>query len=234
MIWVPYIIFQNTDDDEAVKVDAMTEDGNIRTKVSVKREQNFIRSGLDVADEVESIFKETYNSDNRFYLQIEIFRGDENLITMSQTHSKKFHCIYLLQYYPFDTQICKVDLQVEEFDKRNVELIPDNMDLLTDTELTQYYIKAWSLDYNDPSILYFILKKNLISILELPTNGLKMEIVFKRRLTNEILTTYLPSFLLLLMSYATTFFKPIYFEASVTVNLSILLVTTTLFIRQIT
>ena len=234
MIWVPYIIFQNTDDDEAVKVDAMTEDGNIRTKVSVKREQNFIRSGLDVADEVESFFKETYNSDNNFYLQIEIFRGDENLITMSQTHSKKFHCIYLLQYYPFDTQICKVDLQVEEFDKRNVELIPDNMDLLTDTELTQYYIKAWSLDYNDPSILYFILKKKLISILELPTNGLKMEIVFKRRLTNEILTTYLPSFLLLLMSYATTFFKPIYFEASVTVNLSILLVTTTLFIRQIT
>ena len=60
-----------------------------------------------------------------------------------------------------------------------------------------------------------------------------MEIVFKRRLTNELLTTYLPSFLLLLMSYATTFFKPFYFEAAVTVNLSILLVTTTLFIRWI-
>ena len=58
-----------------------------------------------------------------------------------------------------------------------------------------------------------------------------MEIVFKRRLTNELLTTYLPSLLLLLMSYATTFFKPFYFEAAVTVNLSILLVTTTLFIR---
>ena len=162
MIWVPYIIFQNTDDDEAVKVDAMTEDGNIRTKVSVKREQNFIRSGLDVADEVESISKRyIIVSDNKFSQQIEIFRGDENLITMSQTHSKKFHCIYLLQYYPFDTQICKVDLQVEEFDKRNVELIPDNMDLLTDTELTQYYIKTWSLDYNDPSILYLFCKKNL-------------------------------------------------------------------------
>ena len=58
-----------------------------------------------------------------------------------------------------------------------------------------------------------------------------MEIVFKRRLTNELLTTYLPSFLLLLLSYATTFFKPIYFEAAVTVNLSILLVITTLFVR---
>ena len=58
-----------------------------------------------------------------------------------------------------------------------------------------------------------------------------MEIVFKRRLMNELLTTYLPSFLLILMCYATTFFKPFYFEAAVTVNLSILLVTTTLFIR---
>ena len=60
-----------------------------------------------------------------------------------------------------------------------------------------------------------------------------MEIVFKRRLTNELLTTYLPSLLLVLMCYATSFFNPIYFEAAVTVNLSILLVTTTLFIRSL-
>ena len=58
-----------------------------------------------------------------------------------------------------------------------------------------------------------------------------MEIVFKRRLVNELLTTYLPSFLLLLISYATTFFKPFYFEAAVTVNLTVMLVTTTLFVR---
>ena len=55
MIWIPYIIFQNTDDDEAVKVDAQTEDGTMRTKVSVKRENNFTRSGPEIADEV--IFK---------------------------------------------------------------------------------------------------------------------------------------------------------------------------------
>ena len=28
---------------------------------------------------------------------------------MNQTHDKKFHCTYLLHYYPFDTQICRVD-----------------------------------------------------------------------------------------------------------------------------
>ena len=85
----------------------------------------------------------------RLFPKIEIFKGKENIVTMSQTHSKKFHCTYLLHYYPFDTQICKVDLQVEEFVKSNVELLPDNMELLTDTELTQYYLQSWTLDFND-------------------------------------------------------------------------------------
>ena len=40
-----------------------------------------------------------------FELQIEIFKGEENIITMTQIHSKKFHCTYLIHYYPFDTQV---------------------------------------------------------------------------------------------------------------------------------
>ena len=106
--------------------------------------------------------------------------------------------------------------------------------MLSPIELTQYFIKvstyfetfcfisinifyqSWTLDYIDP---------------DLQSSGLKMEIVFKRRITNELLTTYLPSSLLLLISYATTFFKSFYFEAQVTVNLSVMLVTTNLFIR---
>ena len=61
--------------------------------------------------------------------------------------------------------------------------------------------------------------------------GLKMEITFKRRITNELLTTYLPTFFLLGISYSTTHFKPFYFEAAVTVNLTVMLVSTTLFVR---
>ena len=58
-----------------------------------------------------------------------------------------------------------------------------------------------------------------------------MEIIFKRRLTNEMLTTYLPTVLLLFITYATTWFKSFYFEAALTVNLTVMLVMTTLFIR---
>ena len=69
-------------------------------------------------------------------------------------------------------------------------------------------------------------------ILETNVNdGVKMEITFKRRLTNEIMTTFIPSFFLILISYATLYFKSFYFEAVVTINLSVLLVATNLFIR---
>ena len=60
--------------------------------------------------------------------------------------------------------------------------------------------------------------------------GLKIELVFKRRIVNDILTTFLPTFLILAIVYATNFFKPFFFEAVVTVNLTALLVLTTLFI----
>ena len=47
-----------------------------------------------------------------------------------------------------DAQVCRVELQLKQFDQDNVELVPASMLLLTDTELTQYYIQTWSLDYN--------------------------------------------------------------------------------------
>ena len=138
--------------------------------MSVTKQGPFTRSGPETADEVTiDNFWQTFHIN--IYSQIEIFRGEENMITLNQTHSKTFHCTYLLHYYPFDTQVCvdllllfwqhqiclllqvcRVDLQLQKFAQDNVELVPDTIELLTDTELTQYYIQAWSLDYNDPGI----------------------------------------------------------------------------------
>merc|ERR1719192_206904 len=46
---------------------------------------------------------------------------------------------------------------------------------------------------------------------------------------SEMLTTYLPSILLMIITFATTFFKPFFFEAALTVNLTNMLVMTTIF-----
>ena len=47
---------------------------------------------------------------------------------------------------------------------------------------------------------------------------------------NAIMTIYVPTFLIMIIVYSTNFFKQFFFEAIVTVNLTSLLVLTTLFI----
>ena len=62
--------------------------------------------------------------------------------------------------------------------------------------------------------------------------GLRMLIVLKRKIMSEIMTTFFPSILLTLITFATTLFKEIYFEASLSVNLTTMLVMTTIFISK--
>ena len=122
-------------------------------------------------------------------------------------------------------------LKLDQFDQETVEMIPDVIDLQSSTELTQYFIKTWSLTYTNQGNSNGEHSKINIDVVDDVKDGIKMEIVFKRRLTNELLTTYLPTFLLLGITYATTIFKPFFFEAAQTVNLTAMLVITTLFIR---
>ena len=49
---------------------------------------------------------------------------------------------------------------------------------------------------------------------------------------SEMMTTYFPSLLLMMITYATTFFKPFFFEAALSVNLTTMLVMTTIFISK--
>ena len=80
-LWIPYIIFKNTDNNEAVELDG------VRSRVFIIRESEFERSGMEISEEIE------------------IFSGASNKLTIGQTYSKKFHCTYLLHYFPFDTQV---------------------------------------------------------------------------------------------------------------------------------
>ena len=50
--------------------------------------------------------------------------------------------------------------------------------------------------------------------------------------TSELMTTYFPTILMTLTTFATTFFKPFFFEAALSVNLTTMLVMTTIFISK--
>jgi len=147
--------------------------------------------------------------------EINVFSGLENRLTFQRVYNKKFKCVYQLQMYPFDTQTCTVQMAIRELEVSGVEILPGNLDMKGDTVLTQYLITKWRLEYRNESD---------------PKQGLNTVIVLQRRIMNELLTTFLPTLLILCIVYITNYFKAFFFEAVVTVNLTALLVLTTLFI----
>ena len=95
-----------------------------------------------------------------------------------------------------------------------VMLQPKDLRMEETLDMTLFVIRNWTLEYRNTSSLQ---------------KGVKMTIVLKRKIMNEMMTTYLPSVLLILITYATTFFKPYFFEAALSVNLTTMLVMTTIF-----
>ena len=81
-LWLPYVIYANTDMKEAVQIA-----NGLKTTIVVTREGNFTRSDMNYIDEFES------------------FKGKDNKLVMSQTYTKSFQCPYNLQKYPFDIQV---------------------------------------------------------------------------------------------------------------------------------
>ena len=102
-------------------------------------------------------------------------------------------------------------MTTDMLDLETVKLVANQMMMKEDNDLTLFVVKDWSLTTSEE------------------TGGVKMTIVLKRKIMNEMMTTYLPTVLLMCVTYATAFFKPYYFEAALSVNLTTMLVITTIF-----
>ena len=111
-------------------------------------------------------------------------------------------------------QECMIAMAVGKNVKKTVHLVPGEIFMKQKLKMTMFEITFWNLDYNDNH------------------DGLRVLIVIKRNFISEIMITYFPSFLLLAITFATTFFKSIFFEAALSVNLTTMLVMTTIFISK--
>ena len=102
-------------------------------------------------------------------------------------------------------------------DMTTVTLIPNQLIMTQGEDMPIFQITDWNLGTKS-------FKKG--------KNGLRMVVVMKRKITSEMMTTYFPSLLLTAITFATTFFKPFFFEAALSVNLTTMLVMTTIFISK--
>ena len=178
-IWLPQIMFHNT------------EEGQI-TINDDKASATINRTGQGTG------------SDTSISEDIDIYRGSENSITLSRLYNIDFFCDYDMRWYPFDAQTCFMVTKLGGGSEELLSLTPGLLKYLGPEELTQYYVKKYSIGET-----------------RLETaKGLSISITFGRRLLGTLLTIYLPTILLNMIGHATNFFKPFFFEAVVTVNLT--------------
>ena len=107
-----------------------------------------------------------------------------------------------------------------------VTLIPHEMNMVLSmnssnqepVELPLYNIVGWELTQRNR---------------DCPEQGIRMVVVLRRKPWREVFTTYLPTILLMMTTYVTTFFKPEFFEAALGANLTTMLMMTTIFMTSL-
>ena len=90
----------------------------------------------------------------------------------------------------------------------------------------------WDLNDDDRALTMFTLS-NLTLAKEENRNMVYMAIKLKRKVVTELVTTYFPTILLLLITFTTIFFDKDLFGDAIAVNLTIMLVMTTIFTSKI-
>ena len=113
-------------------------------------------------------------------------------------------------------QTCFIYMAMGSLDLTTVALVPGKMVMRQRLDMILFRNVKWSLERTR----------------KFEKEGVIMRIVMKRKITTEMMTTYFPSILLTMITFATTFFKPFFFEAALSVNLTTMLVMTTIFISK--
>ena len=183
-IWTPKLILDNTKQKTRTKTDS-------ESVVSVKREGNYTQNTLEDVDNVY------------------IFKGLYNPLDMSRVYQTEWICDYEMNWYPFDTQNCRMTFAVTQDMNNFIRLVGNGHTYQGPVELTQYFVRNTQMF---PELL-----KN-------EQQAIVLEATLGRRLLGTLLTIFLPTFLLNIIGHSTNYFKPFFFEAVVSVNLTVMLV----------
>ena len=108
-------------------------------------------------------------------------------------------------------------MAIGSLDNETVRLVPGSLKMSQRVDMPIFQLTNWKLETRT---------------FDEHKQGLSMTVVMKRKITSEMMTTYFPTIMLTTITFATTFFKPYFFEAALTVNLTTMLVMTTIFISK--
>ena len=178
------------------------------TKESIETDRSTKKPTIKIKRESESNLKKDPTNIDLFYW----FDGSKNSLMMQKEYAIDFICDYKLAWYPFDEQECQILLDLIETDSKYIELIPEHVRYTGPEVLSQYIVTQTSIS----------ISRQLEDQEE--KKGVVVTIKLGRKLLNEIMTTYIPTCLLVIISYATSFYHRDLFETVIAVNLTCMLV----------
>jgi hypothetical protein len=137
-----------------------------------------------------------------------IFDGSKNALNYERDLTVEWMCDFDMKWYPFDTQSCNMQMYPEEY----LDFVPKNFTYNGPVNLAEHYVKDFKI-----CLATVDGRKGIVS-----------EVVFGRPLFSNLLTTTLPTVILIMICLMTTIFDTEYFDMVVMVNLTALLVLATL------
>jgi hypothetical protein len=116
-----------------------------------------------------------------------------------------------MDWYPFDYQTCTQEFQINNILKDFVKVTADQFNYNGSKKLKQYDVIWWRINK------------------ESNTENVVLKFKLSRGLISTVLTIFLPTVILMMISFTTTFFKEDYFDSIIGVNLTVMLVLVTMF-----
>ena len=173
---------------------------------------NNIRNVGDIeSTEVPDIHKVIPNTNFTFAAtnNMHTFKGSENALSLTKENSVEWKCEYAYHWYPFDTQVC----QMQFFSLwEKTDFHPSDLRYNPDISLDRYTLGRIQMCKST------IQKKKAIVV----------EVTLGRPIVSTCLTVFVPTILLLVISFAARTFAEEYIDMVIQVNLTTLLVLATM------
>ena len=119
-IWVPTILFSNTD----IGLTSKNDDVSF---ITVLRSQNGSLIGSEVNEDIM------------------VYQGAENKIKLNRVYKSEFICNYDMRFYPFDIQECMIEMVVDGSTAKFIDLLPGNLMYSGEPDLAQYYVVGYDI-----------------------------------------------------------------------------------------
>ena len=172
---------------------------------NIRRENDVMRT--DVRNRLEVIPGKEFKyvaADN-----MHIFDGSENALSLTKEFSVDWKCEYMFHWYPFDTQVCRMEIASgsdrTEFDPTKLQHNPN-------ISLDRYTLSRIRM-----------CKSVIINL-----KAIVVEVTLGRPIVNNLLTVFIPTVLLLVISLTARFFVDNYIDMVVQVNVTIMLALATM------